>query len=232
MSIQTDKMKGQKVIYCGLLCLFAFSYHHIEIVEGRNSPIPENVEDIESGKGLGWSSDESVILLRNFIDSFQGLKENDEDNEEEGVYHRVKRNGDRGVTNLDIRDAILQLLNVIRDGSKAVDRHARTSQDTSAKILKALQDMGRNSLNGKSFEKKIDNISTFLLRMNSKLDQIDRMVKRGGGRGRGSGGGNGALETLAQESFDILTLLPTYIENTKEAIGVLSEETKVNFSTQ
>ena len=44
------------------------------------------------------SSDESVILLRNFIDSFQGLKENDEDNEEEGVYHRVKRNGDRGVT--------------------------------------------------------------------------------------------------------------------------------------
>ena len=66
--------------------------------------------------------------------------------------------------NLDIRDAILQLLNVIRDGSKAVDRHARTSQDTSAKILKALQDMGRNSLNGKSFEKKIDNISTFLLR--------------------------------------------------------------------
>ena len=70
------------------------------------------------------------------------------------------------------------------------------------------------------------------LRMNSKLDQIDRMVKRGGGRGRGSGGSNGALETLAQESFDILTLIPTYIENTKEAIGVLSEETKVNFSTQ
>ena len=64
--------------------------------------------------------------------------------------------------------------------------------------------------------------------MNSKLDQIDRMVKRGGGRGRASGGSNGALETLAQESFDILTLIPTYIENTKEAIGVLSEETKVN----
>ena len=63
--------------------------------------------------------------------------------------------------------------------------------------------------------------------MNSKLDQIDRMVKRGGGRGRGSGGSNGALETLAQESFDILTLIPTYIENTKEAIGALSVETKV-----
>ena len=54
MSIQTDKMKGQKVIYCGLLWLFAFSYHHIQTVEGRNSPIPENVEDIESGKGIGW----------------------------------------------------------------------------------------------------------------------------------------------------------------------------------
>ena len=60
--------------------------------------------------------------------------------------------------------------------------------------------------------------------MNSKLDQIDILVKRGGGRGRG---GNGALETLAQESFDILTLIPTYIENTKDAIGKLSENTKV-----
>ena len=66
--------------------------------------------------------------------------------------------------NLDIRDAILQLLNVIRDGSKSVDRHDRTSKDTGAKILKALEDMGKNSINGKSFEKKIDNISTFLLR--------------------------------------------------------------------
>ena len=65
--------------------------------------------------------------------------------------------------------------------------------------------------------------------MNSKLDQIDRMVKRGGGRGGrgGSSGSNAALETLAQESFDILTLIPTYIENTKEAIGILSQETKV-----
>ena len=63
--------------------------------------------------------------------------------------------------------------------------------------------------------------------MNSKLDQIDRMVKRGGGRGRGPSGSNGALETLAQESFDILTLIPTYIENAKDAISALSQETKV-----
>ena len=66
--------------------------------------------------------------------------------------------------NLDIRDAILQLLNVIRDGSKSVDRHDRTSKDTGAKVLQALEEMGRNAINGKSFEKKIDNISTFLLR--------------------------------------------------------------------
>jgi len=137
--------------------------------------------------------------------------------------------GDRGVTNLDIRDAILQLLNVIRDGSKAVDRHDRTSKDTTTKMLKALEEMARNGINGKSFEKKIDNISTFLLRMNSKLDQIDRMVKRGGGRGRGGGGSNAALETLAQESFDILTLIPTYIEGTKDAIYMLSNETKESF---
>ena len=64
--------------------------------------------------------------------------------------------------------------------------------------------------------------------MNSKLDQIDRMVKRGGGRGRGGGGSNAALETLAQESFDILTLIPTYIEGTKDAIYMLSNETKVS----
>ena len=65
---------------------------------------------------------------------------------------------------MDIRDAILQLLNVIRDGSKAVDRHDRTSKDTTTKMLKALEEMARNGINGKSFEKKIDNISTFLLR--------------------------------------------------------------------
>merc|ERR1719186_1415335 len=35
---------------------------------------------------------------------------------------RSKRNADRGVTNLDIRAAILQLVNVIRDGSKKTDK--------------------------------------------------------------------------------------------------------------
>merc|ERR1719365_72968 len=67
--------------------------------------------------------------------------------------------------------------------------------------------------------------------MNSKLDTISRQMKRGGGRGSSGGGGAGSadLETLAQESYDILTLLPTYIENTKDAITVLSKETKDKF---
>jgi hypothetical protein len=36
-----------------------------------------------------------------------------------------------------------------------------------------------------------------------------------------------ALATLAQESFDILTLLPTYIENTKDAVAAMASDTKV-----
>lgn len=89
--------------------------------------------------------------------------------------------------------------------------------------------ISQNGPGGQATVRKIDNISTFLLRMNSKLDSIDRQMKRGGGRSSGGGGGSAALETLAQESFDILTLLPTYIENTKDAITVLSKETKDKF---
>ena len=50
-------------------------------------------------------------------------------------------------------------------------------------------------------------------------------MKRGGGGGRSD-----ILETLAQESFDILTLLPTYIENTKDAIADMSEESKRRYT--
>jgi hypothetical protein len=60
------------------------------------------------------------------------------------------------------------------------------------------------------------------------MDQIGRQIRDGGGRGRGGGGASvQALATLAQESFDILTLLPTYIENTKVAVTDLSKHTKV-----
>jgi hypothetical protein len=64
--------------------------------------------------------------------------------------------------------------------------------------------------------------------MNAKLESIERDVRRGARRGGGGGGGSSdILETLAQESFDILTLLPTYIENTKDAITEMAKENKV-----
>ena len=43
----------------------------------------------------------------------------------------------------------------------------------------------------------------------------------------GGGGNDEALTALAQESYDILTLLPTYIENTKDKVSELAQETKV-----
>ena len=82
--------------------------------------------------------------------------------------------------------------------------------------------------------------------MYSKMDQIDRHIRQGNRRGGdkilnfgvlkkklifiifpGGGGNDEALTALAQESYDILTLLPTYIENTKDKVSELAEETKV-----
>lgn len=148
-----------------------------------------------------------------------------------GTLSRFKRDdADGGVTHLDIRDAILQLLKVIRDSSKKSERQDKLASDTLSKILLKVSKMERNGPGGQATVRKIDNISTFLLRMNSKLDSIDRQVKKGGRGTSGGGGGSSAvLENLAQESYDILTLLPTYIENTKDAIAVLSRETKDKF---
>ena len=64
-------------------------------------------------------------------------------------------------------------------------------------------------------------------RMYAKMDQIDRHVRQASRRGGGGGASDEALTTLAKESFDILTLLPTYIQSTKEAVTELSSETKV-----
>ena len=69
-------------------------------------------------------------------------------------------------------------------------------------------------------EKKIDNISTFLLRMNNKIEALSR----GGGGGR-----TAILETLAQESYDIISLLPTYIDNTRKAVYNVGNDTKTMF---
>ena len=47
---------------------------------------------------------------------------------------------------------------------------------------------------------------------------------------RGSGGGRTAiLETLAQESYDIISLLPTYIDNTRKAVYNVGNDTKTMF---
>ena len=57
------------------------------------------------------------------------------------------------------------------------------------------------------------------------MDQIDRSIRQSGRRG--GGGSNAALTTLAKESFDILTLLPNYIESTKTAVSELKQDTQV-----
>jgi len=136
---------------------------------------------------------------------------------------RIKRDAER-VSNMDIRDAIFALVNVIQKSSKKVDTHDAKATEMAEKILQAVTSQGGTG----SFEKKIDNISTFLLRMYSKMDQIDRSIRQQGRRG--GGGSNAALTTLAKESFDILTLLPNYIESTKTAVSELKEDTQTNFA--
>ena len=59
------------------------------------------------------------------------------------------------------------------------------------------------------------------------MDTIDRSIRQQGRRG--GGGSNAALTTLAKESFDILTLLPNYIESTKTAVSELKQDTQVGF---
>jgi len=67
----------------------------------------------------------------------------------------------------------------------------------------------------------------YACRMSGKLDDLTRRVSKGGISGGRGGGESDPLITLAQESFDILTILPTYIENAKESIGNLSGQMRV-----
>jgi len=126
---------------------------------------------------------------------------------------RVKRD-DRGITNFDIREALIQMLKAMRAQDKkelaASQQHDRKLDDVTAKV---------NAV-GRSVEKKIDNISTYLIRMNNK---VEALAKGGGGGGRRS---TAILETLAQESYDIISLLPTYIDNTRKAIYFVGNDTK------
>ena len=67
--------------------------------------------------------------------------------------------------NLDIRDAILQMLNVIRDGNKKGERDAKLNRELAEDIKEKVKGIRSESGGGGGgAEKKIDNISTFLLR--------------------------------------------------------------------
>merc|ERR1711971_616220 len=117
-----------------------------------------------------------------------------------GAGARVKRD-DRGITNYDIREALIQMLKAMRAQDKK-EAQAAQAQD------RKLDDIdGKVNAVGKSVEKKIDMISTYLIRMNNK---IEALAKGGGGGSRRS---TAILETLAQESYDIISLLPTYIQH-------------------
>merc|ERR1712168_849874 len=150
--------------------------------------------------------DEEFENLENLIRKFEVA--------EDDFGTRVKRGaGDKGVTNLDIRDALLQMLKTMRDNNKRVQKDNFQQKKKLDDVTETLKSMTGSS----GVEKKIDNISTFLLRMNNKIDSLSR----GGGGGR-----TAILETLAQESYDIISLLPTYIDNTRKAIYFVGNDTK------
>ena len=69
--------------------------------------------------------------------------------------------------NLDIRDALLQMLKTMRDNNKKVQKENFQQK----KLLEEIQETLRGITGGGGVEKKIDNISTFLLRMNNKIDK-------------------------------------------------------------
>ena len=115
--------------------------------------------------------------------------------------------------NLDIRDALLQMLKVMRDNNKKAQQESFEIKQQVNEVAKGLKTITGSG----GVEKKIDNISTFLLRMNNKIEALSR----------GSGGGRTAiLETLAQESYDIISLLPTYIDTTRKAVYNVGNDTK------
>ena len=108
------------------------------------------------------------------------------------------------------------MLKVMRDNNKQI-------QSNQFGLQKSLDDVTgsvRSMTGSGGVEKKIDNISTFLLRMNNKIEALSRS---------GGGGRTAILETLAQESYDIISLLPTYIDNTRKAVYNVGNDTKTMF---
>ena len=77
---------------------------------------------------------------------------------------------------MDIRDAILQLLKVIRDSSKKSERQDKLASDTLSKILQKVSKLERNGPGGQATVRKIDNISTFLLRYSNKSNRYKNSI--------------------------------------------------------
>ncbi|XP_040577850.1 uncharacterized protein [Lepeophtheirus salmonis] len=124
---------------------------------------------------------------------------------------RRKRSG-KTISNEDIREAIMQLITVIKAGNDKYEKYAFNNNNFVEKVL--------NKLDGTtiSLKKKIDHMSTFLLRMKHKLDFLERVVKQNNQLPQANGKTEkNDLQTIAAESFDILSLLPTYIENIQKS---------------
>ena len=73
-------------------------------------------------------------------------------------------------SNLDIREAILQLLGVIRNGNTKFEQHSFKDKKLSEDILDRIDKLGGQ----RGTERKIDNISTFLLRYERKCQILDQ----------------------------------------------------------
>eukprot|EP00096_Caligus_rogercresseyi_P003799 TRINITY_DN1744_c0_g1_i1.p1 TRINITY_DN1744_c0_g1~~TRINITY_DN1744_c0_g1_i1.p1 ORF type:complete len:463 (+),score=111.78 TRINITY_DN1744_c0_g1_i1:125-1513(+) len=138
---------------------------------------------------------------------------------------RVKREG-KTVSNMDIREAIMQLITVIQAGNERFEKFEFTQNKFNKKLL------GKVDGIAVSLENKISHMSTFLLRMKNKLDAVERSLESSAGgpgpHGQGEPStGKGNLQTIAAESFDILSVLPTYIESIQtscsDKIGQLEE---------
>ena len=102
---------------------------------------------------------------------------------------------------LDIRDAILKLLKVIRDSAKKVDRHDKSTEDMLEKILQKVSRIEREGPGGQATARKIDNISTFLLRfifitfvLNTEVHSIQLEIKTPSVQNKRHFLSNGSLE--------------------------------------
>ncbi len=170
------------------ICPLLRSYNHAYTCLPRTFALLATVcENVTNNSG-------QIIILRTLEKSILTLEAlasylDDGKDEYEVVPARVKRsggNGNRGVTyvtmaallqgsfqwshlsfrNLDIRDAIFKLLEVISNSSRRLEKEGTKNLEMSERILRKLDVRGGAGGGGSSAstDKKLDNISTFLLR--------------------------------------------------------------------